>query len=78
MDGACLGTNNKGLFLVADLLPPFLKGFGGSVFQWHPDLEIGFAFVPNLMHWYDLSNVRGAKIQSEVIKCAAAAQGKSS
>ena len=26
-------------------------GFGGSVFQWRPDMELSFAYTPTLMHW---------------------------
>ena len=26
-------------------------GYGGSVFQWHPDLRIGFGYTPTLLHW---------------------------
>jgi len=44
-------------------------GLGGSVFQWHPGLDIGFAFVPNLMHWYDFHNARGGRLQAQVLKC---------
>ena len=29
-------------------------GLGGSIFQWNPELEIGFAFVPTSMHIIDL------------------------
>merc|ERR1712018_950676 len=36
-------------------------GMGGSIFQWHPELKIGFAFVPTSLHWFDFDNVRGAK-----------------
>merc|ERR1719400_1372668 len=28
-------------------------GFGGSVFQWQPEHQIGFAFVPSLLFWSD-------------------------
>merc|ERR1712037_344698 len=27
-------------------------GYGGSVFQWHPKLKIGFAYVPTLMEFH--------------------------
>ncbi len=45
-------------------------GFGGSIFQWHPELEIGFAFVPTSLHVLDLLNERGKRYQAEVLKCA--------
>ena len=44
-------------------------GYGGSVFQWHPELEIGFAYTPTLLAWYDLNNTRGGELQKEVVEC---------
>ena len=44
-------------------------GYGGSVFQWHPDLEIGFGWCGNFIHGADNFNIRGAKLQTEVVKC---------
>ena len=47
-------------------------GFGGSIFQWHPDQEIGFAFVPTSLHAIDLCNERGKVYQAEVLRCVEA------
>ena len=44
-------------------------GYGGSVFQWNPELRVGFAFVPTSLHWYDMTNTRGKMLQQEVVKC---------
>ena len=44
-------------------------GYGGSMFQWHPELEIGFAYTPTLLHWFDAQNGRGRLLQQEVVKC---------
>jgi CubicO group peptidase (beta-lactamase class C family) len=44
-------------------------GFGGSVFQWNPEHEIGFAFVPTALHVLDLFNERGEAYQAEVLRC---------
>ena len=44
-------------------------GYGGSVFQWHPDYRIGFAYVPSLLEWSDLTNQRGGLLQEEVVRC---------
>ena len=44
-------------------------GFGGSIFQWHPEQEIGFAFVPTALHVLDLLNERGKVYQAEVVRC---------
>ena len=45
--------------------------FGGSVMQWHPDLKIGFGYVPTLLHWYDVQGKRGAELQKLAVECAA-------
>ena len=45
-------------------------GFGGSVFQWHPELKIGFGYTPTLLTWIDLINNKARLMQGEVIKCA--------
>ena len=44
-------------------------GYGGSVVQWHPSLEIGFAFLPTYLNPTDLFNERGAVIQKIVKDC---------
>ncbi|MEP5766661.1 MAG: serine hydrolase domain-containing protein [Halieaceae bacterium] len=46
-------------------------GLGGSIFQWHPGLEIGFAFVPTSLHVLDLLNERGKRYQAEILSCIA-------
>eukprot|EP00092_Neocalanus_flemingeri_P011211 GFUD01012076.1.p1 GENE.GFUD01012076.1~~GFUD01012076.1.p1 ORF type:complete len:296 (+),score=45.15 GFUD01012076.1:217-1104(+) len=43
-------------------------GFGGSVMQWHPDLKIGFAFIPTHLSWIDIANNKGAKFQELIVK----------
>ena len=47
-------------------------GLGGSIFQWHPELEIGFAFVPTSLHILDLVNERGKVYQAELLRCLSA------
>ena len=47
-------------------------GLGGSIFQWHPELDIGFAFVPTSLHILDLVNERGKVYQAEVLRCLSA------
>ena len=44
-------------------------GFGGSIFQWHPGLKIGFSYVPTSLNWLDLVNERGKAYQREILKC---------
>jgi len=44
-------------------------GFGGSVFQWHPEHKISFAYVPTLLQPLDLMCLRGAFLQAKVLKC---------
>ena len=42
----------------------------GAVFQWHPELNIGFAYVPTLLNWIDLVNNKARLLQGEVLACA--------
>ena len=44
-------------------------GYGGSVVQWHPELKIGFAFIPTLMSGVEVTNERGAVLQQIVKDC---------
>lgn len=44
-------------------------GLGGSIFQWHPNLKIAFAFVPTSLHVLDFVNERGKTLQAEVLRC---------
>ena len=44
-------------------------GFGGSVFQWHPTLNISFAYIPTLLDWTDLINGKALKLQKAVVEC---------
>ena len=47
-------------------------GLGGSVFQWHPEERIGFAYVPTALNPIDLFNERGKSYQKVVLDCVAA------
>lgn len=44
-------------------------GLGGSIFQWHPEKQIGFAFVPTSLHVIDLFNERGKVYQKAILQC---------
>lgn len=44
-------------------------GFGGSIFQWHPEHKIGFGYVPTSLNVLDLVNERGKAYQAEVVRC---------
>lgn len=44
-------------------------GLGGSIFQWHPEHEIGFGYVPTSLNMLDLVNERGKAYQAEVLSC---------
>ena len=44
-------------------------GLGGSIFQWNPQLRIGFSFVPASLHVMDFLNERGKVYQAEVLRC---------
>ena len=45
-------------------------GLGGSIFQWHPELQIGFGYVPTSLHVLDMVNERGKAYQAEAVRCA--------
>lgn len=47
-------------------------GLGGSIFQWHPEHDIGFAFVVTELHVLDFLNERGKVYQEEVLRCVQA------
>ena len=38
-------------------------GYGGSLFQWHPKLQIGFAYVPTLLEFHCMLNRKGGRLQ---------------
>ena len=44
-------------------------GYGGSIVQWHPELKIGFAFLPTLLNTTEMFNERGAVLQQLVVDC---------
>ena len=44
-------------------------GLGGSIFQWHPEKRIGFAYVPTSLNLLDVVNERGKAYQREVANC---------
>ena len=50
-------------------------GLGGSIFQWHPEHEIGFGFVPTSLHVLDVLNERGKVYQAEVLRCVETLKG---
>ena len=49
-------------------------GLGGSIFQWHPESQIGFGYVPTSLNVLDLVNERGKSYQAEVLRCVAKLQ----
>lgn len=44
-------------------------GLGGSIFQWHPQYQIGFGYVPTSLNVLDIFNERGKTYQAEVLSC---------
>ena len=51
-------------------------GFGGSLFQWHPEERVSFAYVPTLIDWSDVGNSAGAQLQETVMQCLNNTRGK--
>ena len=43
-------------------------GYGGSVFLWDPKNEIGFAYVPTYLAWYDRQKLRGVRCLQALYK----------
>jgi CubicO group peptidase (beta-lactamase class C family) len=44
-------------------------GLGGSLFQWHPQHQIGFAYLPTSLNVLDFLNERGKTYQAEALRC---------
>jgi hypothetical protein len=42
--------------------------------QWHPELKIGFSYIPNDFNGFDFGAIRGAKLQQIVVQCVSGAQ----
>ena len=38
-------------------------------FQWHPELNIGFGYVPNNLRWWEFPNIVGGRLQTVAIEC---------
>ena len=51
-------------------------GFGGSVMQWHPRLNLGFGYTCTLLSWWDLANTKARKLQKETVRCTEALKEK--
>jgi hypothetical protein len=49
-------------------------GVGGSILQWHPELNIGFSYVPTDLLFHDLINYKGSLIQKMVVDIVRAKQ----
>jgi len=49
-------------------------GFGGSVMQWHPQMNIGFGYTCTFLTWWDLANTKAGRLQKEATKCAVLAK----
>ncbi len=47
-------------------------GYGGSIFQWHPDHQIGLGYVPTSLYALDIVHERGKTYQAEVLRCVEA------
>ena len=44
-------------------------GGGGSILQWHPELKIGFGYVPTLIEIIDNYNCKAGQLQKLTIEC---------
>ena len=41
---------------------------GGSAMQWHPELQIGFAYIPGDLVKMDFSSFRSSQLQQKVVE----------
>lgn len=44
-------------------------GHGGSVLQWHPDQDVGFAYAPTHCRWFDDKWRNGGQLQKKIMEC---------
>jgi len=56
------GSNNEGYY--------GWNGYGGSSFQWHPELKIGFAYTCSLLYPFITLNTKAEEFKEMVINCA--------
>ena len=42
-------------------------GYGGSLFLWDPVKELGFAYIPTYLAWYDKEKQRGTRLLQQAI-----------
>ena len=47
------------------------NGYGGALHVWDPELELGFAYVPTYLAWYDPEKIRAMRCISALYKCLA-------
>ena len=47
------------------------NGYGGALHVWDPELELGFAYVPTYLAWYDPGKIRAMGCISALYKCLA-------
>lgn len=50
-------------------------GYGGSIFQWNPELNIGFAYVPLDCIFGDYVNYKGSFLQQVASDCVIKKRG---
>lgn len=72
MEGSMEGSMERGLNHGREGYYGWM-GLGGSIFQWHPEHRIGFAYAPTSLNVLDMVNERGKAYQAEVVRCVAGA-----
>ena len=45
-------------------------------FQWHPELKIGFGYIPNNLHWWEMENTVAGHLQNLTIECTKSLKDK--
>ena len=65
-------ADDEGFKQYSELVPAGMYGwfgYGGSLFLWDPQREIGIAYVPTYLAWYDRDKQRGVRCLQELYNC---------
>ena len=58
---SCVSLNVRGWY--------GFMGLGGSVFQWHPQERVSFAYIPTFLDWTDFTMDKGVTLRDTVFAC---------
>jgi len=70
--GAPVKEGRDGMVHYGQLVPKGLHGwggYGGSVFLWDQERELGFVYIPTYLAWYDRKKERATNLLSTLYSC---------